>query len=319
MCRLHPLHTEDLSVEQGVRLFREEAFMEESSARREAERGTFDPMYLVYSIGKLMLLKLRQDSKQQLGKAFSLRTFHDTLLGQGTAPIWLHRKLLLGDADAGDLLNEPRAQLQLSRGRISTPMPLYEYECDACGHRFEVIQKFSDAPVEKCPSCGGHVHKMQSAPAIQFKGTGWYITDYAKKDTGGGKADGTRSGKKDGSAPSSGGDSGGSSDSSQKGRPIPDRRRLLSRPGRLGRAGRLDRAAGLPRRPEAGGARTVAPSFARRRAGPQSFAISASMSSESRYARNLIATSGGECEIDHRLQEAELVAVSCRTPLTSHA
>jgi uncharacterized protein (DUF885 family) len=98
------LHTEDLSVEQGVRLFREEAFMEESSARREAERGTFDPMYLVYSIGKLMLLKLRQDSKQQLGKAFSLRTFHDTLLGQGTAPIWLHRKLLLGDADAGDLL-----------------------------------------------------------------------------------------------------------------------------------------------------------------------------------------------------------------------
>jgi uncharacterized protein (DUF885 family) len=98
------LHTEDMSVEQGVRFFREEAFMEEASARREAERGTFDPMYLVYSVGKLMLLKLRQDCKQQQGKSFSLRTFHDTLLAQGTAPFWLHRRLMLGE-DAGDLLD----------------------------------------------------------------------------------------------------------------------------------------------------------------------------------------------------------------------
>jgi putative FmdB family regulatory protein len=60
-------------------------------------------------------------------------------------------------------------------------MPLYEYECNACGHRFEVIQKFSDAPVETCPSCSGEVRKLLSSPAIQFKGTGWYITDYAKK------------------------------------------------------------------------------------------------------------------------------------------
>ena len=97
------LHTEDMSVEQGVRLFREEAYLEESSARREAERGTFDPTYLVYSAGKMMLLKLRQDYKQQQGKAFSLRTFHDTLLGNGTAPFWLHRQLMLGN-DAGDLL-----------------------------------------------------------------------------------------------------------------------------------------------------------------------------------------------------------------------
>jgi uncharacterized protein (DUF885 family) len=97
------LHTEDLSVEQGVRLFREEAYMEETSARREAERGTFDPTYLVYTVGKLMLLKLRQDCKQQQGKAFSLRTFHDTLLGNGTAPFWLHRQLMLG-ADSGDVL-----------------------------------------------------------------------------------------------------------------------------------------------------------------------------------------------------------------------
>jgi putative FmdB family regulatory protein len=62
-------------------------------------------------------------------------------------------------------------------------MPLYEYECDSCGHRFEVIQKFSDAPVEKCPKCGSTVHKLMSSPAIQFKGSGWYITDYAKKDS----------------------------------------------------------------------------------------------------------------------------------------
>jgi uncharacterized protein (DUF885 family) len=98
------LHTEDLSVEQGVRWFREEAYLEESSARREAERGTFDPTYLVYSIGKLMLLKLRHDYQQQEGKSFSLRTFHDTLLQNGTAPFWLHRKLMLGQ-DAGDVLD----------------------------------------------------------------------------------------------------------------------------------------------------------------------------------------------------------------------
>ena len=98
------LHAEDMSVEQGVRYFRDEAYMEEGSARREAERGAFDPTYLVYSVGKLMLLKLRQDYKAQQGKAFSLRSFHDTLLGQGTAPFWLHRQLMLGD-DSGDLLD----------------------------------------------------------------------------------------------------------------------------------------------------------------------------------------------------------------------
>ena len=60
-------------------------------------------------------------------------------------------------------------------------MPLYEYQCDNCAHRFEVIQKFSDAPIEVCPKCGGPVKKLLSSPAIQFKGTGWYITDYADK------------------------------------------------------------------------------------------------------------------------------------------
>ena len=63
-------------------------------------------------------------------------------------------------------------------------MPLYEYECDACGHRFERIRKFSDPPVETCPKCGSRVHKLVSSPAFQFKGTGWYVTDYAKKDSG---------------------------------------------------------------------------------------------------------------------------------------
>jgi putative FmdB family regulatory protein len=60
-------------------------------------------------------------------------------------------------------------------------MPLYEYQCDKCAHRFEVIQKFSDAPIEVCPKCAGPVKKLLSSPAIQFKGTGWYITDYARK------------------------------------------------------------------------------------------------------------------------------------------
>jgi putative FmdB family regulatory protein len=59
-------------------------------------------------------------------------------------------------------------------------MPLYEYQCDACSHRFEVIQKYSDSPIDVCPKCGGTVKKLLSSPAIQFKGSGWYITDYAR-------------------------------------------------------------------------------------------------------------------------------------------
>ena len=60
-------------------------------------------------------------------------------------------------------------------------MPLYEYQCKKCGHRFEKIQKFSDKPIRKCPECGGPVEQTISAPAVQFKGSGWYVTDYAKK------------------------------------------------------------------------------------------------------------------------------------------
>jgi putative FmdB family regulatory protein len=64
-------------------------------------------------------------------------------------------------------------------------MPLYEYQCESCGHRFEVIQKFSDNLVSVCPNCGkGPVVKLLSSPAIQFKGSGFYITDYARKESG---------------------------------------------------------------------------------------------------------------------------------------
>jgi putative FmdB family regulatory protein len=99
-------------------------------------------------------------------------------------------------------------------------MPLYEYECEN-GHRFEVIQKFSDPLVDICPTCGAVVHKLMSSPAIQFKGTGWYITDYAKKDsaparsetkTDKGDSAKTESGKSDGGKSESGKSEGGKSD-----------------------------------------------------------------------------------------------------------
>jgi putative FmdB family regulatory protein len=96
-------------------------------------------------------------------------------------------------------------------------MPLYEYQCESCGHRFEVIQKFSDAPVDTCPTCGGPVQKLLSSPAIQFKGSGWYITDYARS----GKSDGGS-----GSTGKSGGteskaDSGGTTTESKPAAPAP--------------------------------------------------------------------------------------------------
>ena len=75
-------------------------------------------------------------------------------------------------------------------------MPLYEYECEACGQRFEKIQKFSDPPLDVCAKCGkGPIHKLLSSPAIQFKGSGWYITDYARKGTQGTKDGGTKESK----------------------------------------------------------------------------------------------------------------------------
>jgi putative FmdB family regulatory protein len=75
-------------------------------------------------------------------------------------------------------------------------MPLYEYECDACGQRFEVIRKFSDPELEICSLCGKTpVRRLQSSPAIQFKGTGWYITDYASKGKAGTESSGSSKGE----------------------------------------------------------------------------------------------------------------------------
>jgi putative FmdB family regulatory protein len=62
-------------------------------------------------------------------------------------------------------------------------MPLYEYECGRCGNRSEVIQRVGDPPPEGCSECGGELKRLLSAPAFQFKGTGWYVTDYARKGT----------------------------------------------------------------------------------------------------------------------------------------
>ncbi len=73
-------------------------------------------------------------------------------------------------------------------------MPLYEYQCKKCKHKFEKIQKFSDRPIKKCPECGGPVDKIQHAPNVQFKGSGWYVTDY------GGKSDKSDKSKTDGNS-----------------------------------------------------------------------------------------------------------------------
>jgi putative FmdB family regulatory protein len=67
-------------------------------------------------------------------------------------------------------------------------MPIYEYRCEKCGREFEEWQKFSDTPVEACAECGGKARRLISQSSFVLKGTGWYVTDYARKDTGGGKA-----------------------------------------------------------------------------------------------------------------------------------
>lgn len=89
-------------------------------------------------------------------------------------------------------------------------MPLYEYQCNKCG-RFEIIQKFSDATLEVCPTCGRKVERLLSAPAIQFKGTGWYVTDYARKSSGG-----QAEPKSGGTAPSSSKEAGKDAGASEK-------------------------------------------------------------------------------------------------------
>lgn len=92
-------------------------------------------------------------------------------------------------------------------------MPLYEYECEACAHRFEVIQKFSDAPISVCPKCGGAVHKLLSSPAIQFKGSGFYLTDYGRGTGSKSESANTKAGKAESGATSGGSDSAAKSDS----------------------------------------------------------------------------------------------------------
>ena len=104
-------------------------------------------------------------------------------------------------------------------------MPLYEYECPKDG-TFELVRKFSDEPLKACPTCGGPIEKLASAPAIQFKGTGWYVTDYARKSSGveGGKEAtdkakdkaGAKEGSKESSKDSSSKDSSSSSSSESK-------------------------------------------------------------------------------------------------------
>lgn len=88
-------------------------------------------------------------------------------------------------------------------------MPLYEYECEANGHRFEVIQKFSDPPIAVCPTCGSPVQKLLSSPAIQFKGSGFYLTDYGRAGSKGdsGNVPAGKSGGSSGSSDSSKGKS----------------------------------------------------------------------------------------------------------------
>ena len=76
-------------------------------------------------------------------------------------------------------------------------MPIYEYRCTKCGHRFEAIQKVSDAPLTKCEKCKGKAERLISSPAIQFKGSGWYITDYARKGAPESSSSGSESSSKD--------------------------------------------------------------------------------------------------------------------------
>ena len=97
-------------------------------------------------------------------------------------------------------------------------MPLFEYECDSHGHRFEVIQKHADSPIGVCPTCGSPVHKLFSSPAIQFKGTGWYVTDYARKGKPTGSGDSPPARTKDAkSSPASSSSSSGSTEKSPAG------------------------------------------------------------------------------------------------------
>ena len=98
-------------------------------------------------------------------------------------------------------------------------MPIYEYKCEGCGDVFEVIQKFADEPLTVHEKCGGHVHRLMSAPSFQFKGTGWYVTDYAKggnSPAAKGESGKAESGKGEGKSDSGKSESSEKSESSSK-------------------------------------------------------------------------------------------------------
>jgi putative FmdB family regulatory protein len=102
-------------------------------------------------------------------------------------------------------------------------MPLYEYQCGACGARFELIRKFSDPPLEVCPTCGkGPVQKLISSPAFQFKGSGWYITDYARKSGSGDSKGGEQKGSDSKSDKESSSQGESKSDSKSESKPASD-------------------------------------------------------------------------------------------------
>ena len=108
-------------------------------------------------------------------------------------------------------------------------MPIYEYKCEGCGEVFEVIQKFADEPVAVHEKCGGHVHRLMSAPSFQFKGSGWYATDYAKGgnsnpskgESGKGESGKSDSGKSESSDSSSKSDTAAKTESKSESKPAP--------------------------------------------------------------------------------------------------
>ena len=83
-------------------------------------------------------------------------------------------------------------------------MPIYEYQCTCCNEITEELQKFSDPPMEKCPKCGGQVHKLMSMNSFHLKGSGWYVTDYAGKNASNAKVESTEKAEKKESKPASG-------------------------------------------------------------------------------------------------------------------
>lgn len=97
-------------------------------------------------------------------------------------------------------------------------MPLYEYKCDKCGHVFEKIESLSASTTKKCPKCGGKAERQLTAPAIQFKGSGWYVTDYAGKNSSGSGDKGEKSGEKSGDAAAKTADKSSESKSSRDGK-----------------------------------------------------------------------------------------------------